>query len=57
MPFFILPFYGTTMSHHDVSESPAINEEVAEANSRADALAMLSLVVIIVTMMVYFVSR
>tara|TARA_R110001592_G_scaffold105797_3_gene297462 strand:+ start:219 stop:434 length:216 start_codon:yes stop_codon:yes gene_type:complete len=46
-----------TMSHHDVSTSPEINEEESEANSRADVIAILSLVAIIVTMAVYFVSR
>jgi len=45
------------MSHHDVSASPQINEEESDANSRADVLAMLSLVAIIVTMAVFYVSR
>lgn len=45
------------MSHHDVSESPVIDEQEMDANSRADALAMLSLVAIIVIMAVFFVSR
>ena len=45
------------MSHHDVSPSPQISEEESDANSRADVIAMLSLVAIIVTMVVFFVSR
>jgi hypothetical protein len=45
------------MSHHDVSESPVIDEQELDANSRADVLAMLSLVAIIVTMAVFYVSR
>jgi hypothetical protein len=45
------------MSHHDVSESPVIDEQEMDANSRADVLAMLSLVAIIVTMAVFYVSR
>ena len=45
------------MSHHDVSESPQINEQELEANSRADAIAILSLVAITVTLAVFFVSR
>lgn len=45
------------MSHHDVSESPQINEAESDANSQADVIAMLSLVAIIVTMAVFFVSR
>ena len=45
------------MSHHDVSESPQINQEEADANSRADLLAMLALVAIVVTMAVFYVSR
>ena len=48
---------GSIMSHHDVSESPQINEEEADANSRADVLAMLSMVAILVTMAVFYVSR
>jgi len=47
----------TTMSHHHVSESPQINEAESDANSRADAIAMLSIVAIIVTVAVFFVSR
>lgn len=45
------------MSHHDVSTSPEINEEERDANSRADAIALLSLVAIVVTMAVFYVSR
>jgi hypothetical protein len=46
-----------TMSHHDVSESPVIDQQEMDANSRADTLAMFSLVLIIVTMAVFFASR
>ncbi len=45
------------MSHHDVSEPVQYNEEVAEANSRADMLALVSLVAIVVVMAVFYVSR
>ena len=45
------------MSHHDLSESPQIDEVELEANSRADTIAILSLVAIIVTIAVFFVSR
>lgn len=45
------------MSHQDVTESPQINEAERDANSQADMIAMLSLVAIIVTMAVFFVSR
>jgi len=46
-----------TMSHHDVSESPEIDQQEMDANSRADALALFSLVLIIVTMAVFYASR
>ncbi len=45
------------MSHHDVPEAVQYNEEVAEANSRADMLALVSLVAIVVVMAVFYVSR
>jgi len=45
------------MSHHHASESPQITEQERDANSRADVIAVLSLVVIVVTMAVFFVSR
>jgi len=45
------------MSHHDVSEHPVIDEKELDANSRADSLAMLSLVAIVVILAVFFVSR
>ena len=45
------------MSHHDVSESPEIDQQEMDANSRADALALFSLVLIIVTMAVFYASR
>jgi len=45
------------MSHHDVSTDTAIDPAELDANSRADTLAMLSLVVIIVTMAVFFASH
>jgi hypothetical protein len=45
------------MSHHDASEHHVIDERELDGNSRADTLAMLYLVVIIVTMAVFFASR
>jgi len=45
------------MSHHDVSESPEIDQQEMDANSSADALAIFSLVLIIVTMAVFYASR
>jgi len=45
------------MSHHDVSEHPVIDEKELDANSRADTLAILALVAIVVIMAVYYVSR
>ena len=45
------------MSHHDVSNDPVIDPAELDANSRADMLAMLSLVIIVVTMAVFFASR
>ncbi len=45
------------MSHHDVSESPEIDQQEMDANSRADALALLALVAIIVVMAVFYASR
>lgn len=45
------------MSHHDVSEHPVIDEKELDDNSRADTLAILALVAIVVTLAVFFVSR
>jgi len=45
------------MSHHDVSNDTVIDDAELDANSRADMLAMLSLVVIVVTMAVFFASH
>lgn len=45
------------MSHHDVSTDTVIDDAELDANSRADALAMLSLVLIIFAMAVFFASR
>lgn len=45
------------MSHHEAHTPSAVDHEEMDSNSRADALAMLSLVAIIVTMAVFFVSR
>lgn len=45
------------MSHHDVSNDTAIDPAERDANSRADMLAMLSLVLIIVTMAVFFAAN
>ncbi len=45
------------MSHHDASEHPVIDEKELDSNSRADTLAMFSLVAIVVTMAVFFASR
>ena len=45
------------MSHHEVTETLEISEEERDANSRADMIAALSLVAIVVTMVVFFVSR
>ncbi len=45
------------MIHHDASEHHVIDEKELDANSRADTLAMLSLVLIVVTMAVFFASR
>lgn len=45
------------MSHQNASEHPVIDEKELDSNSRADTLAMLSLVVIVVIMGVFFVSR
>ena len=45
------------MSHHDVSHDTAIDPAEQDANSRADALAIFSLVVIIVSMAVFFASH
>jgi len=45
------------MSHHDVNEHPVIDEKEMDDNSRADALALLSLVAIVVTLAVFYVSR
>ena len=46
-----------TMSHHEVTQTVEISEEERDANSRADMIAALSLVAIVVTMVVFFVSR
>jgi hypothetical protein len=48
---------GHAMSHHDASEHPVIDEKELDSNSRADTLAMFSLVAIVVTMAVFFASR
>lgn len=45
------------MSHHDVPDTVQYNEEEADANSSADMLAIVSLVVIAVVMAVFYVSR
>ncbi|MES3006369.1 MAG: hypothetical protein V4751_01205 [Pseudomonadota bacterium] len=45
------------MSHHDESANTPINCEEMDANSRADAYAMFSLVMIIVTIAAFFASR
>ncbi|MGJ8689322.1 MAG: hypothetical protein ACSHXZ_07360 [Gammaproteobacteria bacterium] len=45
------------MSHHDTPETVEYNEELADANSRADLLAIVSLVAIVIVMAVFFVSR
>ena len=45
------------MSHHEVHTHNEADHEEMDSNSRADALAMLSLVAIIVSMAVFFVSR
>jgi hypothetical protein len=45
------------MSHHDASEHHVIDEKELDGNSRADTMAMLSFVLIIVTMAVFFSSR
>lgn len=45
------------MSHHEVSSNSQIDQAELDANSRADALAILSLVAIVVTMAVFFVSH
>jgi hypothetical protein len=44
------------MSHHDVSSNAPVNEKELESNSRADAIAMLALVAIVVVMAVFYVS-
>jgi hypothetical protein len=45
------------MSHHDEPVKTPVDHEEMDANSRADAIAMFSLVVIIVTIAVFFASR
>lgn len=45
------------MSQHDVSEHSVIDEKELDDNSRADTLAILSLVAIVVIMAVFYVSR
>ncbi|MDP1932440.1 MAG: hypothetical protein Q8L60_13385 [Gammaproteobacteria bacterium] len=45
------------MSHHEVHTSSEVDHEEMDSNSRADAIAILSLVVIIVAMAVFYVSR
>lgn len=46
------------MSHHDTRQhESAYDETEADANSKADTLAMLGFVLVIVTMAVYYVSR
>jgi hypothetical protein len=44
------------MSHHEEPINTPVDHEEMEANSRADALALLSLVTIIVVMAVFFVA-
>ncbi len=45
------------MSHHEVSSNSQIDHAEMDGNSRADALAIFSLVAIIVVMAVFFVSQ
>ena len=45
------------MSHHDESANTPIDSEVMDANSRADAVALFSLVMIIVSIAAFFASR
>ena len=45
------------MSHHDEPVKTPVDDKEMDANSRADAIAMFSLVVIIVTIAVFFASR
>ncbi len=45
------------MSHHDHHETAHYDEATAEANSKADVLAMLSLVAIIVVLAVFYVGQ
>jgi hypothetical protein len=44
------------MSHHEVSGNTPVDEKELTNNSRADAIAMLALVVIVVVMAVFYVS-
>lgn len=45
------------MSHQNEPVQTPVDYEEMDANSRADAIAMFSLVVIIVTIAVFFASR
>ncbi len=49
--------WNRNMSHHDDHVKTPLDYEEMDANSRADAIAMFSLVVIIVTIAVFFASR
>lgn len=44
------------MSHHDTATNTELNQEELDANSKADTLALFSLVVIVVVMAIYYVS-
>lgn len=44
------------MSHHDTAPNNDISDEERDANSTADTIAMLSLVVIAVVLAVFYVS-
>lgn len=44
------------MSHHDTPDTAHYDEAEADANSKADVLAMFSLVVILVVMAAFFAS-
>jgi len=45
------------MSHHNDREHPVIDEKDMDDSSRADTLALLSLVAIVVILTVFYVSR